>query len=294
MDIKQATDQPRESIDSVGSSAPLLPSFHQPPPPEIANEDTFENPLPSTTSKKTSMPPPHHHHPTPSQYQTGKRARTIQFSLLVNTCRFLALCLNFGAVIALSVRGRRWSSVEALIAFTWVSVAWNALCLLRVGFLSFFDVSIVLDGGNRVLRFDSRHADTTPPDLLYHDDDDEEEGDAEREMHTHVLRSAGVSGNGRVGERRRRRSRVRDFIFRVFWIDLALAIAVFALNLVVSIQMFRYQRNGLAVNWTAVTFQIIIALLTLTPTISGAHLRLETISERERQRCAYIVPESRL
>jgi len=190
---------PRESIDSIESSSPFIP-IHQPPPPEIANQDDFGN-----------------------EASDHRKSIKIKLSLIIILCRIPAFISGLAAGITFAIIGARRDEVQALIACTWFALAWNAIPLIRVSYKPFFSISLVLDGG-KVVRLDSLH-------------DDE------------VVERRNSTKNG--GDREKRRRRWRRCLFSGFWIDLALTVAVFSLNLIVSLRWENRYNTALALNWVA-------------------------------------------
>ncbi|KAF2972541.1 hypothetical protein GQX73_g890 [Xylaria multiplex] len=62
---------------------------------------------------------------------------------------------------------------------------------------------------------------------------------------------------------------------RAFWVDLLLFSVIFPLNLVNAIRDWGYYRNNLDLNWITIAFQIVITLLTASPSLVTAHIRFE-------------------
>ncbi|KAI1814213.1 hypothetical protein GGS20DRAFT_585703 [Poronia punctata] len=63
--------------------------------------------------------------------------------------------------------------------------------------------------------------------------------------------------------------------FRAVWVDLALTVFLFIFNLLTCLRWMRVYDTSLVFNWFAITFQIAITLLTVSPTLSKAHLSFE-------------------
>ncbi|KAI0531826.1 hypothetical protein GGR58DRAFT_214405 [Xylaria digitata] len=63
---------------------------------------------------------------------------------------------------------------------------------------------------------------------------------------------------------------------RAFWVDLLLFCVLFPLNLVNNLRDWGYYRTNLHLNWITIVFQIIITLLTVSPSLVTAHIRFES------------------
>ncbi|KAI3324334.1 hypothetical protein HD806DRAFT_65786 [Xylariaceae sp. AK1471] len=202
--------KPRQSIDSVQSTSPLIQhTVHQPPSTPHGNYD--------------------------EEYTDGQTTK-IEISHLIVICRLLAFIFGLIAGIGFALQGAWGIDHILLIVFTWVSTAWNAVTPINFLRKSYLRISLVLDEGGFI---------------SFRSQSDDERGDHHRRH-----------------------------CFRAFWVDLVLTIIIFVLNLVNSLR--RWWGSSMGLNWVAFTFQVIITLLAMFPTLAKVQIRFETVDSPAR------------